>query len=278
MKTNQIAINSISTRHKDLDEALASYAAAGFRHVEFAIPQVKQWMNTPSANARSAADLKTLLAKHGLDCIGGFETSLTAFGDAEARKKNHALHIANATLMSELSGGAPITLVMGTDGDSVNNLDTLKAIGRTARELAREFPRGAKIGLEFNWSPVMKSLRSASVVVEEANDDRVGILFDPAHYHCTPSKFDDLTPKVVKQIVHVHVDDMRDKPGDRSDCNADRVLPGEGVVGIKKLIDHLEALGYRGLFSIEMFSEELWAMPSQVAAKKMYDAMTRLAS
>jgi sugar phosphate isomerase/epimerase len=167
---------------------------------------------------------------------------------------------------------------MGTDGDDKNNLDTLKTIGRTARAVARNFPDGVKLALEFNWSPVMKSLRSASIVVEEADDPRVGILFDPAHFYCTPSKFEDLTPQVVGRIVHVHVDDMRDKPGDRSDCNGDRVLPGEGVVGVKRLIDHLEAHGYRGMFSIEMFNAELWAMPAVVAATKMYEAMKNLTS
>jgi 2-keto-myo-inositol isomerase len=276
MKLNQIAINSVSTKQADIEEALKAYAAAGFTQVEFVIPQVKAWL--AAAPGRTSKDVKALLDKHKMKCIGGFETTLQAFGDPAARKANHALHAANAKLISELSGGAPATIVVGTDGDEKNNLDTLKAIGQAARELIGQFPANVALAVEFNWSPVVKSLRSAAIVAEAADHPRVGILFDPAHFHCTPSKFDDLTEAVVKKILHVHVDDMRDKPGDRSDCNGDRVLPGEGVVGLKNLLGRIEALGYKGSFSIEMFNADLWAMPAGEAAKKMYGSMAKLCS
>jgi len=275
MKTNQIAINSVSTKQADIEEALKAYNAAGFTQVEFVIPQVKQWM--AAAPGRTTKDVKALLDKYKLTCIGGFETTIQAFGDEAARKENHALHIANAKLLSEICPGGS-TIVVGTDGNEKNDLDTLKAIGKTMRDVAAQFPAGVKLAVEFNWSPVVKSLRSAAIVASAAASDRVGILFDPAHFHCTPSKFDDLTPAVVKQIIHVHVDDMRDKPGDRSNCNSDRVLPGEGVVGIKQLVERLEAHGYKGAFSIEMFNDDLWAMPAGEAAKKMYASMAKLAS
>lgn len=271
MLTEQIAINSISTKHKDLEDALAAYSDAGFRNVEFHIPLVKQWL--AAAPGRTHGDVKALLNKYGINSIGGFEAGLQCFGDAESRKKNHELHINNAKLIGDLGGG---TIVVGTDGDEANNLDTLKTIGKTLRTLIKDIHPAVNIAVEFNWSPVVKSIRSAAVVVEEACHGRIGILFDPAHYHCTSSKFEDLTEKVVRKIIHVHVDDMLDKPGDRSDCNGDRVLPGAGTLDLPFLFAHFEELGYRGHYSIEMFNADLWAMPATQAAKKMYDSMTTL--
>lgn len=271
MRANQIAINSISTKHKDLEEALAAYRGAGFSNVEFHIPLLKQWL--AAAPGRTTADLKALLGKHGVTCIGGFEAGVQCFGDAESRKKNHELHINNAKLIGDLGGG---TIVVGTDGDEANNLETLKTIGKTIRTLIKDIHPTVNIAVEFNWSPVVKSIRSAAVVVEEACHGRIGILFDPAHYHCTSSKFEDLTEKVVRKIIHVHVDDMLDKPGDRSDCNGDRVLPGAGTLDLLSLFGHFDELGYRGHYSIEMFNADLWAMPAAEAAKRMYNAMLGL--
>ena len=271
MKPQQIAINSVSTKHADITAAVEAYAAAGFTNVEFVIPQVKAYLAAQAG--RTVDDVRALLDKNGMTCIGGFETTVQCFGDAAARKANHALHVENAKLISALGGG---TIVAGTDGDEANDLDTLKTIGRTCAQLVGDFPRDVTLAIEFNWSPVVKSVRSAAVVVEAADHPQVGILFDPAHYHCTPSQFEDLTPAVIERIAHVHVDDMRDKPGDRSDCNGDRVLPGEGVVGVRRLIEHLEAHGYDGYFSIEMFNADLWAKPAPEAAKAMYQAMRSL--
>jgi sugar phosphate isomerase/epimerase len=74
----------------------------------------------------------------------------------------------------------------------------------------------------------------------------------------------------------VHVDDMRDKPAELSNCNSDRVLPGQGILDLRALFGRLEEHGYRGLYSIEMFSEELWAMPAEQAAQQMYDSLLPL--
>ena len=44
MKSEQLAIHSLSTSHHNLEEALDAYAAAGFRYVEPYLPLVKAWM------------------------------------------------------------------------------------------------------------------------------------------------------------------------------------------------------------------------------------------
>lgn len=271
MKTSQIAINAVSTRHKTLEDALQAYSAAGFRLVEFPLGQIKQWLK--ASPDRTVQDAKALLGKFGLTSIGGFEAGLVCFGSAEDKKKNFELLVGNGKLIADLGGG---TMIIGTDGDDKNNLDTLKAIGKQVRELALAIPPSVKLGVEFNWSPVVKSVRSAMIVTEEACHGRVGILFDPAHYHCTPSKFEDLTERVVKHIVHVHVDDMLDKPGDRSNCNADRVLPGEGIIDLPRIFGLFDELGYDGAYSIEMFNDDLWAMDVNEAARRCYAAMARL--
>lgn len=272
MKTEQIAINAVSTKAAPLDEMLRVYAAAGFRSVEFPLGIIK----THLSKGHTTDDVKKLLAANNQKLIGGFEAEVKCFASPAEMAANHEFHRANARLIANIAGGG--TLVVGTDGPAQKSLEALREIGLTLAALVETFPPGVSIAVEFNWSPIVKSLKSAYVVAKAANHPRVGILFDPAHVHCTPTKLEDITADVVDKIIHVHIDDMRDKPGDISDCNADRVLPGEGVLDLKGMIAKLETLGYRGLFSIELFNADIWEMPIAESTPKCFAAMKSLCS
>lgn len=270
MKRNQLAINLVSlAAQAPLEEVLEGAAQAGFAKVEYNLPRAKAWL----AGGRTPADLAALHDRLGLRCIGGFETTVLAFADEARMEANAALLKGNAELLAALGGG---TMVAGTDGPPTPAADTLETIGRRCAELVRTWPERVSLAIEFNWSPVVKSFRSAVKVAEAAGTDRVGVLFDPAHYHCTPSKFDDLTEARVRHILHVHVDDMADKPGDRSHCNDDRRLPGQGCLDLRALFGRIEAGGYTGDFSIEMFDKALWALPPRDAAQRMFDSLLPL--
>ncbi|MBC8075631.1 MAG: sugar phosphate isomerase/epimerase [Chloroflexales bacterium] len=267
MRREQIAINSVSTRQRDLVEALDAYAAAGFRSVEFVLPLIKGWL----AAGHTVADVRGLLEERGLRSIGGFEAPVVCFGEGTAQAANHALQRANAQLIHDLGGG---TLVVGTDGPPQPNVAALDEAAQTLAQLARQIEGlDVTIAVEFNWSPLVRSLSSAVRVAQAANHPQVGVLFDPAHYYVTPTKREDLTPEAVRWVRHVHLNDMRDKPPDLSHCNDDRVLPGSGVLDLAGLIALLEAGGYSGYFAIEMFNADLWALPAATAAERCYASM-----
>jgi sugar phosphate isomerase/epimerase len=69
---------------------------------------------------------------------------------------------------------------------------------------------------------------------------------------------------------------MGDKPADLSDCNSDRVLPGEGVLDLRALIATLESHGYTGFYSIEMFNESLWQVSAEEAAHRCFQSLLPL--
>ena len=270
MRREQLAINSVSTGGATLEERLAAYSGAGFLNVEFMLGHVKEYL----AQGHSAADAQRLIASHGLRCIGGFETGLEAFSPPEQRAQNHRQVLENARLIAELGGN---TLVVGTDGPNGPHNDPLGTLAQTFADVAGQIAStGVSLCIEFNWSPVVKSLRTAAEVARRSGAANVGVLFDPAHYHCTPSKMEQLTPENIALIKHVHVDDMRDKPGELSNCNSDRELPGSGILPLGELFGRIERGGYAGFFSVEMFSDELWALPPAEAARRMYQSLLPL--
>jgi sugar phosphate isomerase/epimerase len=272
MKASQLAINSVSTIRTGLAESLAAYSAAGFRKVEFPTSHVREYM----AQGHTLGDVRRLLDEQGLECIGGFDCAVECFSPAEKRAENHRRVVESARLLASLGG---TMMVVGTDGP-----EDVRAyrdpIGHVAEVFARVADAVADLGItlcvEFNWSPLVKSLRTAVEIARRCGADNVGVVFDPAHYYCTPTKFDQLNAQSVPYIRHVHVDDMRDKPAELSDCNSDRVLPGQGILDLEALLGRIEQHGYQGCYSIEMFNEELWAMPAREAAALMYDSLLAL--
>ena len=270
MRQEQLAINSISTRHSDLEEALEAYSAAGFRQVEFHLPLIRQWL----VDGRTLADVAALLKSRELKSIGGFEVALFGFAPESERSENHRVQRENAEMIHALGGG---TLVVGTDGPPIPSVEALPVLADAVRLFANSIDNlDVTVALEFNWGPLVKSLASAVEVCERVGCPNVGILFDPAHYHCTVTKFEDLDQRSIPWIKHVHLDDMQDKPGELSNCNSDRVLPGEGILDLAALITRIESGGYTGAFSIEMFNDKLWELPSAEAARRCYESLVPL--
>lgn len=282
MRITQLAINTISTQGAGLEETCAAYYAVGFRNVEPFIGVAQSWAREYSQegetpNSDETKTLRDLLTRTGLNCVGGIaEGSLSGFGEEGNRVAHRDALLHSARLASALGGRV---LVTGTDGPPPDfSGDPLDVLAEAGAEIARQLD-GVEVTvcIEFNWSPIVKSLRTACEIARRANaksgTEKIGVLFDPAHYHCTPTKFEQLTDENIALIKHVHVNDMRDIPGELSNCNSDRVLPGEGCLDLKKLFGRLEEGGYDGYFSIEMFNEDLWKLPVQEAAQKCYDSL-----
>ncbi len=196
------------------------------------------------------------------------------FGSPDARLPNLKANAENARLIRELGADK---MIVGTDGPEQNSVGALDAVAGAMWNLAEATEDvGVDIAIEFNWSPIIKSMQSAVRVAEIADHPRVGVLFDAAHYHVTPTKLRDINESSVRRIKHVHLDDMPDTPADLTHRDFDRLLPGEGVVDLPGIISALEQNGYRGYFSIEMFSANLWRLPAKEAARRCYESLLPL--
>ena len=271
MNKSQLAINSVSNLPHPVEAVLDAYAEVGFANVEFCLKHIWDYIDA----GHSISDARTLLDERKLHCIGGFEIALECFSAKRDRARNHRRILQNAELLAALGG---VSLVVGTDGPGQRkSQDPVDAIARVMAEVADAIAHTeVNLLIEFNWSPIVKSFRTAADIARKANRKNVGVLFDPAHYHCTPSKFEQLTKQNVRTIKHVHVNDMRDIPGEFSDSNDDRLLPGKGCLDLVSLFKAIEEGGYNGYFSIEMFDEDLWKMPPRKAARLMHASMEKL--
>lgn len=270
MRAEQLAINSQCTSHRNLEEALEAYAAAGFRNAEPHLNLVQDWLD----DGHTVEQTRELFDSYGLRVVASSQLEVACFGSPDARLPNLRANAANARLVRDLGGG---TLVVGTDGPERVSVEALDAVALALGDLARSIEGlEVDVAVEFNWSPVVRSLPSAVRVVEKVGHPRVGVLFDTAHYQVTPTKLSDLGPDAVRWIKHVHLNDMPDKPADLTHRDFDRVLPGEGVLDLPEIIAALEEGGYEGFFSIEMFNADLWRLSAKEAARRCYESLLPL--
>jgi 4-hydroxyphenylpyruvate dioxygenase len=270
VKVEQLAIHSLSTSHRNLEEALDAYAAAGFRYVEPYLPLVKAWIE----DGHTIEQTQQLFESYGLRVIASSELAVECFHASDVLLPNLRANAENVRLIAELGGSA---MIVHTDGPEQVTAGSLEPIARALVDLAEATEDlGVDVAVEFNASPVVKSLQSGVRVAEIADHPRVGVLFDTAHYHVTPTKFENINSSSVRWIKHVHLNDMPDTPADLAHRDFDRVLPGEGVLDLPEIISALERNGYMGYYAIELFNEDLWALPAKETARRCYESLLPL--
>lgn len=173
----------------------------------------------------------------------------------------------------------PTAVVLLTGrGDRGTIVDGLRTIASEARSL------GLRIGLEpysrfegADWS-IVHTVRDAVALIDEAGvAEDVGVMWDAWHLWDDPGVEDDIAAHI-DRIAGVHVSDWREP----TRSFADRVLPGEGVADVPRLLGALDRAGWDGFYDLEIFSDNgafgsahpdsLWDVPADELARRGRDA------
>jgi sugar phosphate isomerase/epimerase len=154
------------------------------------------------------------------------------------------------------------------------------------RTLADEAARvGVRIAVEpyqqlgaEDWS-IVSTLAEAAALIDEANAPALGIIVDTWHLWNTDYEAD--LRAVADRIVGVHVCDYREPTRGW----LDRVLPGDGVGHIPRMLAAIESAGWRGPYDVEIFSDDgtfgdsypdsLWRLPGPDLARRAEAAFRR---
>jgi 4-hydroxyphenylpyruvate dioxygenase len=125
---------------------------------------------------------------------------------------------------------------------------------------------GVTLALEFRAkSAFCASLDTAIALVEQCGEPNVGVNLDVFHYYTGPSKFDDFAQLTPSRLAHAQLSDLSGVAREMA-TDADRILPGDGDLPLRPIIDVLRQVDYSGWVSLELMNPTLWrANPKQVA-------------
>ena len=158
-------------------------------------------------------------------------------------------------------------------------LETRRAIPgtRDALELARDRADRMGIRIAFEFLGFADCPINSPAIAAETVDgiDGIDLVLDSCHWHASGAQPLDGYP--VDRLALVHLNDAPAKPP-REIEDADRLLPGEGVIKLADLMRELKAGGYDGPWSLETFNPAYWTEDPEAVARRGFEAVTRILS
>jgi sugar phosphate isomerase/epimerase len=241
-----LSMHQFTSARAGYRKSLEGWARAGIRYVEPSAGLLDDYLKTDTL-----ASAKRLLTDNGLKIVSG-AVGVTGLWEPNPNfPKNLDAFRKRCEQFAEL--GAPLvyspcaTAAKFVPDDYARCLDNI----RQGAEAAREF--NLKVAAEFvRNSTFLASLPTALRLQREAAHPNFGILFDCYHFWSGPSKFEDMDLIKPGEIIHAHLNDTQDLPRELLDLQS-RVIPGDGVAPLAKILRKLADRGYGGPISVELF-------------------------
>lgn len=226
--------------------SLEGWAKAGIRQVEPSAGLLDEYLKTDTL-----AGAKRVLTDNGLKIVSG-AIGVTGLWEPNSKfSENLDAFKKRCEQFAEL--GAPlvyspcVTEAKFTPDDYLRCVDNIRQVADVARQYK------LKVAAEFvRNSMFLASLPTALRLHRAAAHPNFGILFDCYHFWSGPNKLEDMDSIKPGEIIHAHLNDTQDLPRELLDLHS-RVIPGDGVAPLMKILRRLVDKGYEGPISVELF-------------------------
>lgn len=255
----QLAMATV-TIHGGLDKKLVAIAGAGFSGVEIFATELEPAGHDPATVGRMVADsglaVTTFMPFREFEGLPEPQRS-KAFDRAE--RTFDIMHALDTDLLLVCTNVSP---------------DAQPGAGRAVddfRELGeRAAARGLRIGVEpLAWGRHISDYRDGWDIIRRVDHPNVGIVLDTFHVLGLDLPVDAIRDIPGGKIFDIQITDMtprldRDLP---TWSRHHRCLPGRGVYDLVPFVRAVEATGYDGVMSLEIFDDNaVTETPRQIAA------------
>lgn len=231
-------------------KSLEGWAKAGIRNVELSDTMLDDFLKTDSLEAAGR-----LYKDLGLTAVSSQAVLADVWIPGPARQKSLDTWKKRCEQFSTI--GVPKIYCPSITNRKVTKEDFKATPGciREAGDIAKQFNLTAMI--EFaRTSTHLATLTSSLKVIREAAHSNVRPMMDFFHFWSGLSKFEDLDLFEHGELAHAHFQDVADVPKELYD-NSSRLIPGDGVAPINRILRKLAEKGYSGALSVELFLPEL---------------------
>jgi sugar phosphate isomerase/epimerase len=216
--------------------------------------------------------------------VTGFQV-LRDFEGLSGHLHAYKVDIAKAMLeMCHALGSKVLLVCSSTSGHAAGDRDLLV---RDLQKLAMlALPLNIRIAYEaLSWGRFVNEYPQSWEIVEAADRSNLGLTLDSFHILANKTSFDALADIDPRKIFLVQLSDFLwhevRTPEDRIDTARHyRVFPGEGVHSeqLAHFVQTLDALGYRGDYSFEVFNDDFKQLPLPVVAERARRSATWVAA
>jgi sugar phosphate isomerase/epimerase len=189
----------------------------------------------------------------------------------------HQYKVDVAKTMLEMCAALGCDVLLACSSTSTHATQDLDAIARDLRKLAMlAIPHGIRIAYEgLSWGRTVNEITTAWDVVCRADCPNLGIGFDSFHVLAAKTSLDAIEDLDARKIFLVQLSDFmwqetRTFEERIATARTFRVFPGEGVhtSELVEMMRKLDALGYAGDYSFEVFNDDYVQMPLAMVAER----------
>ncbi|GGH79278.1 sugar phosphate isomerase/epimerase [Pullulanibacillus pueri] len=234
----------------DIIEQIKVTAQAGYEGIELWVKDIESYLE----KGGSLKELKQLLETHGLSVVNAITFFKWTDGDETVRQAGLLQAEREMALLYELGCRA----VAAPPSGDVKNL-SLETMAIHFTELVEKARRiGIEPYLEF-WGRSIKlhNLSEAMYIAMESGKSDIKLLLDLFHMYTGGSSVDQLAYIQKENIGIIHVNDYPAFPTQTHIADQDRVFPGDGIAPIRQVASYLDAIGYEGFLSLELFNDNI---------------------
>jgi len=220
-------------------------------------------------------------AQAAMDAVGASGLRCTGFQvlrDFEGLSGHlHAYKVDVAKAMLEMCSGLDAPVLLACSSTSAHAAGERERLVEDLRKLAMlALPLGIRVAYEaLSWGRHVNLLPQAWDIVQAADRSNLGLCIDSYHAIANrkePVAVDDIQPDKVflVQLSDFLWQETR-TPEDRIETARHyRVFPGEGVHGdeVIAMVRALDARGYRGDYSFEVFNDDYRQLPLPLVAER----------
>lgn len=245
-----LSIHQNTSRNAGFRGSLEGWAKAGVKYVELADTALDEWLKTETLTTA-----KRLVGDLGLTPV----SSAAVIGDVWIPGPARAMGLETWKKRCEQFSTVGLTKIycpsITNRKVTADDFKATPAAIREAGDIAKSF--GLTSMIEFaRTSTHLSTLASALTMIREANHPNVRPMLDCFHFWSGMSKFEDLDMLKPGELAHVHYQDILDTPRELIDNNG-RVIPGDGMAPIVKILQKLKEKQYSGALSVELFLTRL---------------------
>ena len=239
----------------DLETDVRAAAAAGFDDVEIWAPNLRQFLKT-----NQTRDLKALFAGCGVKPISINSIDHVTFADAAAYAKIR-IECEELAAIAEAINCPYIVIVPGQfPPGGLSSYEVIEETIGVLRELASIAERH-NLGLAFEFQSLkdcsVQTLELADEIIQKVNRRNIGLVIDTFHFHVGGSTIKMIEALDPKRLFILQISDAEDLPSGQL-TDAQRLLPGLGVLPLAEIVTAVRHIGYDGVASVEIFRPEYW--------------------
>jgi len=251
-----------------LAQKLAAMKDAGFAQVMLSARDIVGHAEGVDAAVRA-------VAASGLR-VTGFQV-LRDFEGLAGHLRDYKLDVAKSMLELCAAVGSPVLLVCSST--STHASAEPEAIAGDLRRLAMlALPLGIKVAYEgLSWGRTINEFPQAWAAVQRADAPNLGLGIDSFHAFATKTPLDGIDELDPEKIFLVQLADfmwqeIRSVEERITTARHFRVFPGEGMHSgeVAELVTRLDALGYQGAYSFEVFNDDYQQMPPATVAARAW--------